>query len=115
MSPSRCSCKTNTYAEINLCLNGVRHAMQHAYKVRNKHAALPIGRTARIAFEIDAMRAGCSEAARFLLRKHSVDELELEECAVLDDALARANRLLKHTVRDIMLSRLRRRSKVKGP
>ena len=90
--------------------------MRHAYQVRsNKHAALPIGRTARIAFEIDAMRAGCSEAARFLLRKHSVDELELEECALLDDALARANRLLKHTVRDIMLSRLRRRSKVKGP
>jgi hypothetical protein len=77
------------------------------------HSALPIGRTARIAFEIDAMRAGCCEAARALLRKRSVDEPELEECARLDDALARANRLLKTTVRDIMLSRLRRRSKVK--
>ena len=59
------------------------------------------------------MRAGCSEAARSLLRKRWLNEPELEECALLDDALAKANRLLKHTVRDIMLSRLRRRSKVK--
>jgi hypothetical protein len=88
--------------------------MRHAYYVRStKHAALPIGRTARIAFEIDAMRAGCSNAAQFLLLQDSVDELELEECASLDEALDQANRLLKSTVRDIMLARLSRRSRVK--
>ena len=74
-------------------------------------AALPIGRTARIAFEIDAIRSGCCKAAQALMRQKKLDELELEECARLDDALASAQQLLKRTVRNIMLSRLHRRSR----
>ena len=42
-----------------------------------------------------------------------LNEAELEECAQLDDALARAHRLLKATVRSIMLSRLKRSSRAR--
>lgn len=80
---------------------------------KKNHVALPIGRTARIAFEIDSMRAACSKAASAITSERSFDELELEECARLDDALAKAHLLLKHTVRDIMLSRIGRRSRAK--
>ncbi len=45
------------------------------------------------------------------MSKKTLDELELEECARLDDALATAQRLLKRTVRVIMLSRIHRRSR----
>ena len=75
-----------------------------------RHATLPIGRTARIAYEIDGLRLACSKAAQVLVARKAIDELELEECACLDDALAQAQRLLKRTVRNIMLSRLNRRS-----
>jgi len=76
-----------------------------------RHATLPIGRTAKIAYDIDALRLACSKAAQILVEKKPLDELELEECARLDDALAQAQGLLKRTVRDIMLSRLHRRSR----
>ncbi|HWH69684.1 MAG TPA: hypothetical protein VNT26_09885 [Candidatus Sulfotelmatobacter sp.] len=78
-----------------------------------RHAALPIGRTARLAYEIDAMRAACSKAAQVLMSKKPLDEAELEECAYLDDALAKAHLLLKSTVRTVMISRLSRRSRAK--
>ena len=76
-----------------------------------RHAPLPIGRTARIAYEIDSVRLACSKTAQSLVDKRTLDEAELEECARLDDALAQAQRLLKKTVREIMLSRLNRRSR----
>ena len=78
-----------------------------------RHAVLPIGRTARISYEIDAMRAACSKAAQSLMNKKTIDEVELEECARLDDALAHAHRILKCAVRNVMLSRLNRRSRTK--
>ena len=76
-----------------------------------RHPSLPIGRAARIAFEIDSARRGCCEAASALFNRTPLDEEELEECARLDEALARAQRLLKGTVRSIMLSRIQRRSR----
>jgi hypothetical protein len=75
-----------------------------------RHATLPIGRTAKIAYEIDNLRLACSKTAQVLTAQKSLDELELEECARLDDALALAQRFLKKTVREVMLSRLNRRS-----
>ena len=45
------------------------------------------------------------------MARKPLDELELEECARLDDALAQAQQLLKRTVRGIMLSRIHRRSR----
>ena len=41
-----------------------------------------------------------------------LNEEELEECARLDDALAEAQRLLKSTVAGVMISRLKRRSRM---
>lgn len=57
------------------------------------------------------MRGACSRAARVLMNKKALDEKELEECARLDDALAHAHRVLKCAVRNVMLSRLNRRSR----
>lgn len=76
-----------------------------------RHAALPIGRTARIAYDIDAMRAACCRAAEAALAKDPPDESEVEECARLDEGLAQAHRLLKSIVREVMLLRLNRRSR----
>jgi len=80
-------------------------------KLSKHHATLPIGRTAGLAFEIDEVRSACSKAAKVLVSQKRIDECELEECARLDDALAHAQRLLKATVRGILLSRLNRRSR----
>ena len=82
-------------------------------KSTKRSPALPIGRTARLAFEISATRAGCCKAAQVLLSHSPVDAAELEECARLEEALERAERLLKHSVRSIMLGRLDRRSRRK--
>jgi hypothetical protein len=78
--------------------------------MKRRHATLPIGRTARLVYEIDNLRAACSQAASVLANQKDLDEEELEECARLDDALALAQRYLKCSVRDIMISRLKRRS-----
>jgi hypothetical protein len=94
----------------------LRHGLiSQAERVRStkRHTALPIGRTARIAYEIDAMRASCSKAAQVLMNKKTLDEAELDECARLDDALAHAHRILKYAVRNVMLSRLNRRSRTR--
>ena len=98
---------------MRLFLNGAPLQMSHAECVRStkSHAVLPIGRTARIAYELDALRAACSKAAGVLVNKPSGDETELEECACLDDALAEAQRVLKAAVRNVMLSRLSRNTR----
>jgi hypothetical protein len=73
---------------------------------------LPIGRAAHVAFQIEAMRAECCATAQLLTSETPLNEAELEECASLDDALAAAQRLLKSTVAEVMISRLKRRSGV---
>jgi hypothetical protein len=78
-----------------------------------KHpSTLPIGPAARVAFEIEEMRADCCKAARYLTTRKVLNEAELDECARLDEALDRAHRIIKHAVREVMLSRLERRSQV---
>ena len=80
----------------------------------NKHKVrLPIGRAARLAFQIEAMRVECCQAAEILMRQKRLDESELEECARLDDALAATQRLLKSTVTGITLARIKRRIQAK--
>jgi hypothetical protein len=88
--------------------------MMAAVKSTKRHTGLPIGSTARIAFEIDATRAGCSRMAQLILSKGTVNEAELEDCIRLDDALAQAHRLLKAAVRGVMMSRLKRASRARG-
>ena len=57
------------------------------------------------------MRGACSKAAAAISKKKDVDMDELDECARLDEALAKAHRLLKATVRNVMLTRIQRRTK----
>src|SRR5437870_6829394 len=77
-------------------------------KPTNRHTGLPVGPAVRIAFQIDATRAACSRVAQLLISCEPVNEAELEECARLDEVLARVHKLLRATVRSIMLSRLKR-------
>ncbi len=74
---------------------------------------LPVGSAVRIAFQLDAARADCSKVAQRLLSQEPVNEEELEDCARLDEVLARVHRILRATVRSIMLSRLKRRRHVR--
>jgi len=71
---------------------------------------LPIGRTARLVFELDAIRGDCAKAASELLDQSDMDGNEFEECAKLDDAIAQAHRLLKAHLRRLMLARIKRHS-----
>lgn len=80
-------------------------------RVNKSKVNLPIGRAAHVAFQIEALRAECCAAARLLTNETPLNEEELEECAELDDALAKAQRLLKSTVAGVMISRLKRRSR----
>jgi hypothetical protein len=100
---------------MRLPLNGTALQLSNNECVRStkQHAGLPIGRTAKLAYEIDALRTSCSRAANALVNKDALDEAELEECAQLDDALAKAQRILKLSVRNVMLSRLARNSRAR--
>jgi len=81
-------------------------------RVNKNKVILPIGRAAHVAFQIEALRAECCAAARLLSEQNPLNEEELEECAELDDALADAQRTLKSTVAGVMISRLKRRSRI---
>lgn len=107
-------CQTNTDSKISGCLNDATRPAGNVHRVRvNKsNVILPIGRAAHIAFQIEAMRAECCAAAQLLANETEVNEEELEESALLDDALAKAQRLLKATVAEVMISRLKRRSRI---
>jgi hypothetical protein len=92
--------------------------MRHAkdMKAVKRQLALPLGRTAKVAFEFDALRGRCSQAARSLISNEPVDGVQVEECARLDEALRRAHSILKLVVANVMLSRItrqRRRSRTK--
>ena len=82
-------------------------------KTKQQKVILPIGRTAMVAFQLNALRDACCEAAEQLARQKPLNESELEECARLEDALAEAQRLLKSTVSRITYARLKRRSRAK--
>jgi hypothetical protein len=68
---------------------------------------------ARLVFEIEAIRGECSDAARRILARNPVDEIELEESARMDDALSKAHSYLKSHLRSIMLSRIRRKTRAR--
>ena len=77
-------------------------------KPSRRQTELPVRPAVRLAYQLDATRAACSKVARRLLSREPVNEQELEECARLDEVLARVHKLLRTTVRSIMLSRLKR-------
>ena len=82
-------------------------------KLPERPTGLPLKYAAQIAFELHAMRGECSVFATHLLREKPLDEVELDECVRLDEALARAHRVLQHTVEAIKTGR-RRRKRTKG-
>ena len=82
-------------------------------KANKNKVRLPIGGAAKLAFQIDALRMECCEAAELLVKQKQLGEAELDECARLDDALADAHRLLKSTLTSITFSRLKRRSRIR--
>ena len=74
---------------------------------------LPIGRTARLAFQLEATRLECCHAAELLMKQKKLDEDELDECARLDDALAAAHRVLRGALTRITLARIKRRTQAR--
>jgi hypothetical protein len=111
----RGNCQTNTDFKMRLLPNDTSRRMVQGQNVRAKvnktKAVLPIGRTARLACQIEAMRSDCCKAAEVLANQKTLNEDELDECARLDDALAKAHALLKATLAGIIMSRLKRRSR----
>lgn len=71
--------------------------------------ALPLEYAAQIAFELHSMRRECSEFAGKLMRQRPLNERGLEECARLDDALARAHGVLQNALDAIMARQAQRR------
>jgi hypothetical protein len=70
---------------------------------------LPLEYAAQLVFELHSMRRECSEFASHLLTQQNVDERDLEECALLDDALARASQVLRDALDKIRIERIKRR------
>jgi hypothetical protein len=82
-------------------------------KHKKPKITLPLGRAGLVAFQINLLRDECCEAAEKLVQQKPFNEAELDECARLDDALAEAQRVLKHAIARIAYSRLKRRSHTK--
>jgi hypothetical protein len=70
---------------------------------------LPLEYAAQIVFELHSMRRECSEFASHLLSQPNTTERDLEDCARLDDALARASRLLRTALESVQVDRNKRR------
>ncbi len=73
-----------------------------------QHVAVPLDYAAELAFEMHLLRAECSDAARQLLEQDPPDEGALEECAQLEEALAKAHRVLQGAVAGIRAARSER-------
>ena len=60
--------------------------------------SLPLDYAAEIAFELHLLRAECSQAARELSDERPLDATALEDCARLDDALAKAHAIVQAAI-----------------
>ncbi len=73
-------------------------------KLPEQPVALPLDYATELAMEIHLMRGECSDAARALVHDahdEPLDETGLQECAILDEALAKAQRLLQGAVASV--------------
>ena len=89
---------------------GPSRAMIRPMKTTHQQSALPLAYTTEIMMEIFLMRDECSNLAQGLMNARPLDEPALEECAVLDDALAQAHRTLQAAVKDVRGSRVHRKN-----
>jgi len=71
--------------------------------------SLLLDNAVKLMFEIYLLRGDCSAAARAMMEHPRPDEAALEDCAHLDETLAKAYRSLQQTVRAIQASRRRRK------
>jgi hypothetical protein len=78
-------------------------------KAPDRRTAKLLDQTVDLMFRIYVIRGACSEAASALLKKNRRDHLAVEDCARLDDTLAKVYRSLQSTVRVIQRSRARKR------
>src|SRR5215831_13357658 len=98
-------CRTNPDMRISRLSMAAPARKSESLRVDKPQAnvKIPIGKTVRVVFELDELRAECSKAARQMLSRNPMDGNEFEECARLDDALAEAHALLKARLRAIMI------------
>ena len=78
-------------------------------KSPNQPGSLPLDYAAEIAFELHLLRAECSQAARELTSQRPLDESALEDCARLDEALAKAHAIVQAAIIRIKDQRSRKR------
>jgi hypothetical protein len=76
-----------------------------------KPTAVLVENAVDLMFEIYLLRGDCSAAAKALMARPRPDDAAVEECAHLDDTLAKAYRLLQKAVRNIQASRGRRKNR----
>ena len=74
-------------------------------------ATLPLDYATELSMEIHLMRGECCAAAEGILAEDRLDAVGLEECAQLDDALGKAQRILHATIQRITEARMRRKKK----
>ncbi len=97
---------------MGVCLNCRPQQLRNAARVKSpqKRLGLPLDYVAEVAFELHLMRGECSDAARRLLADCPLDEVAVQECALLDEALRHAHRILNAAV-----SQIRRQRTAQGP
>jgi hypothetical protein len=69
--------------------------------------ALPVDYATEIAIEMHLMRSECIDAARALMTQTQPDEAALENCARLDDALAKAHAILQAALQRVKPTRVK--------
>ena len=67
----------------------------------NEALALPLDYAAELAVEMQLMRAECCDAASGLMEQPAPDEIGLQECAILEEALAKSQALLQCAIEKI--------------
>ena len=78
----------------------------------DKQTAILLDHAVDLMFEIYLMRGDCSLKARQLVKTDHIEDGQLEDCARLDDTLARTYKILQSMVRTIQRSRARRTKRV---
>ena len=70
--------------------------------------ALPLEYASELAMELHMMRGECCAVAQDLAEQRPNDEVGLQECVLLDDALREANLLLCRALAAVRISRVKR-------
>ena len=77
-------------------------------KSPDETVGLPLDYATELAVELHLMRAECCDAAQLLVGETESDAIALEECAILDEALARSHALIQRAVTKIRALRVAR-------